>query len=152
MRAILVALLLPGLAQAQVVQDCADASWVASPANIAEPWAERSRTYAEGAIRVAMLDTGGEPVCCAAHLLVLSPAGGGDEPEYRACRVISAAESLGFYDLDIPGIAASSDPARGLLLSVPVAHWTEAVDLGRPPIWERMAVRINQAAGTVEVE
>lgn len=152
MRALLAAALLPGLAQAQIVQDCRDADWTANPANIAEPWAEQSRSYANGAIRIALIDTGGEPVCCAAHLLVLSPAGGQDGPAYRACRLVSGAAGQGFFDLDIPGTTASYDPARGLLLSVPVAHWTEAVEMGRPPIWERMEVRVNQATGTVEVE
>ncbi len=141
----------PGLAQ--VVTDCADAPWIASPANIVEPWAEQARTYANGAIRIAHLDTGGEPACCPSHLLVLSPSGSGvDGPEFRACRVVSGAEGLGFYDLDIVGTTARYDPARGLLLSVPVAHWTEAVELGRPPIWERLELGINQATGAVTLE
>ena len=152
MRALILALFLPGLAQAQVVTTCDEAGYVANPANIGEPWDTHSRTYANGAIRVALLDTGGEPVCCAAHLLVLSPAGGVDEPEYRACRVISASEGMGFFHVDIPGITASYDPARGLLLSVPVAHWHQGVEMGRPPITERMEVRINQARGSVAVE
>lgn len=152
MRTLLALTLLPGLAQAQVVQDCRDADRIASPANIAEPWAEQSRTFADGAIRIALIDTGGEPVCCSAHLLVLSPAGGQDEPAYRACRIVSGSEGQGFFDLDIPGTRASYDPARGLLLSVPVAHWTKAVELGRPPIWERMELRVNQATGTVDFE
>lgn len=150
--ALSVALVVPALAQAQVVQTCEAAGYIASPANIFEPWAEHSRTYANGAIRIAHLDTGGEPVCCASHLLVLSPAGGVDEPEYRACHVVSAGGGLGFNRVDIPGTTASYDPARGLLLSVPVWHWHDGMNQGRPAIVERMEVRINQAAGTVVVE
>ena len=152
MRALVLALLLPGLAQAQVVTPCDEAGYIASPANLAEPWDTHSRTYANGAIRVALLDTGGEPVCCAAHLLVMSPSGGEDGPEYRACRVISGGNGMGFFFIDIPGITASYDPARGLLLSVPVDHYHPGVEEGRPAIAERMEVRIDQARGTVEVE
>lgn len=153
MRPIALALaLLPLGAQAQVIQDCQQVPWLASPANITEPWADHSRTFANGNIRVALLDTGGEPVCCAAHLLVLMPVGGQDEPVYRQCSVVSGAQGLGFFTLDVAGIAASYDPARGLLLSVPLTHWTEAVETGADPIADRMELRINQAAGTLALE
>jgi hypothetical protein len=143
---------LPVPALGQVVQDCQDSGYVVSPANLVEPWSTHSRTFANGAIRIAVLDTGGEPACCSAHLLVLYPAGGRDEPDYRACVVISGTPGLGFLWVDIPGTTASYDPARGLLLSVPVTHWHDGVELGRPGIVERMEVRVNQAAQTVEVE
>ena len=141
---------LPGLAAAQVITDC---DWIGNPSNILEPWSETSRTFANGAIRVAWLDTGGEPVCCSSHLLILSPSGdGSDEPAYRQCRVASAQPGSGFFALDIPGITASYDPAKGLLLSLPVGHWHEGIEQDRPPIWERMEIRINQATGDVRIE
>lgn len=138
-----------GAALGQVVSGC---DWIANPANIAEPWAEQSRTYANGAIRVALLDTGGEPVCCSAHLLVLAPSAPGDGPVHRQCFVVSGAPGLGFYSIGIAGIDASYDPAQGLLLSVPVFHWHQGVELGQPGIAERMELRINQALGSVVVE
>ncbi|GAB4265187.1 MAG: hypothetical protein Kow0013_13100 [Pararhodobacter sp.] len=137
-------------AGAQVVTDC---GWIGSPANIVEPWEQHSRTFANGNIRVAWLDTGGEPVCCSSHLLVLSPSGNGsDGPVYRQCRVVSARAGEGFFAVDVPGITATYDPARGLLLSVPVGHWHPAMESGAPPIWERMDIRINQATGAVRYE
>ena len=141
---------LPLNATAQIITEC---DWAANPANIFEPWEEHSRTFANGAIRVALLDTGGEPACCARHLLILSPSGNGaDEPIFRQCRVASAQVNSGFYDIDVPGISASYDPAKGLLLSVPVGHWHEGIDSGRPPIVERMEIRINQSTGLVGIE
>ena len=143
-------LALPLPAAAQVVSDC---DWVANPANILEPWDAHTRTYANGAIRVAALDTGGEPVCCSAHLLVLSPSGAGtDEPVYRQCRVVSAQPGMGFYSLDIAGIEARYDPAKGLMLSVPVGHWHSGMDAGAGPIPERLEVVINQASGAVTAD
>lgn len=137
-------------ALAQVVTEC---GWIGTPANILEPWDRFSRTFANGAIRVARIDTGGEPVCCAQHLLVLAPSGNGsDEPVYRQCLVVSAQPGLGFYEVDVARIAASYDPSRGLLLSVPVGHWHHGLEQGNPPIWEPMFVRINQATGEVSVE
>lgn len=151
MRLTLAALLaLSTPAAAQIVTEC---EWIGAAQNILEPWEVHSRTYANGAIRVAVADTGGEPACCSSHLMVLSPSGDGrEDPVWRQCRIVSASEGLGFYAIDIPGIIASYDPARGLLLSVPVAHWHDGVNDGRPPIPERMEVRINQANGSVTVE
>jgi hypothetical protein len=137
-------------AAAQVVTEC---DWIGTAANIVEPWETQSRTFANGNIRVAWVDTGGEPVCCSSHLMVLSPSGDGhDEPIYRQCRLVSAQPGAGFFTVDVPGIAASYDPALGLLLSVPVGHWHHAMETGAAPIWERMEVRINQATGVVSIE
>ncbi|MFN3954449.1 MAG: hypothetical protein ACK4LQ_08335 [Pararhodobacter sp.] len=141
-------ILAPGAA-GQVVEDC---GWIANPAHIAEPWAEHARSYANGAIRVALLDAGGEPVCCAAHLLVLAPSSPAEGPIHRQCFVVSGAPGRGFHGIDIAGIVASYDPAQGLLLSVPVFHWHEGIGHGQSGIAERMELRIDQALGSVTVE
>jgi len=146
--AVLVAFSAP--VNAQVITECD--GWLASPANIVEPWELNSRTYANGAIRVAWIDTGGEPVCCSSHFLVLSPSGEVDGPAYRQCRIVSAQPGLGFYGIDIQGIVASYDPNSGLLLSVPVDHWHQGMETGAPPIPDRMDIRINQATGSVTYE
>lgn len=133
-----------------MVEEC---GWVGSPANILEPWDRFSRTFANGAIRVAQLDTGGEPVCCAQHLLVLAPSGNGsDGPVWRQCLVVSADSGQGFYEVDVAGITASYNPAKGLLLSVPVADWSDDLPDGAPPVFRPIGVRINQATGVVAIE
>ncbi|MBE1295176.1 hypothetical protein [Phycobacter azelaicus] len=122
--------------------------WVASAANLVSPWEENSRTYANGAIRIALLDTGGEPVCCSRHLLILSP-----DPEYgQACNVLSFGQGMGYYEIFLPKVRSSYDPARGLSLVVPVGQFdpdTGRVDLGR---LSAVVVTINQATGQVTVE
>ena len=140
------AFVLPALATAQVVTEC---GWVGSPANIVEPWQAHSRTYANGAIRIALLDTE-EPVCCAAHLLVLSPSGDDEGPAYRQCHVISDRDGgLGFNLIDFEAISASYDPALGLRLEVPFWRYTDGRDRGLPGA---LALRINQATGAVTLE
>jgi hypothetical protein len=138
---------LPLTLSAQAVHEC---GWVGNPGNIAEPWDSNTRTFANGRIRVALLDTGGEPACCSVHLLILSPSGQDEGPEYRQCRVVSdQQEGIGFSDLDLAGIAASYDPARGLRLDVPVWRYIDGTTRGTPG---RVAVRINQATGSVAIE
>src|SRR5215813_6366189 len=34
----------------------------------------QTKSYAEGKIRIAHVDTDGEPVCCSSHLLILIPS------------------------------------------------------------------------------
>lgn len=139
----------PVAATAQAVSTC---GWIGSPANIMEPWEANTRSFANGNIRVARVDTGGEPVCCSSYLLVLSPSGESDGPSFRQCRIVSAQPGQGFFDVDIAGIAASYDPRQGLLLSVPVAEWHPGMETGAPPIRDRLDIRINQATGSVTTE
>ncbi|KPQ07962.1 MAG: hypothetical protein HLUCCA12_02515 [Rhodobacteraceae bacterium HLUCCA12] len=142
----LAAAALPGRAAAQVIDRCGR---MASPASIAEPWAQYSRRFANGAIRIALLDTGGEPVCCAVHLLILSPM---PEGPGRQCHVASDAPGTGFLDIDFDGIESSYDPARGLGLDVPVSRWDPGAETGGVGVGDRMTIRINQATGAVTVE
>lgn len=122
--------------------------WVASVHNIWEPWEDYTRTFASGNIRIVAMDTGGEPTCCAEHLVILSP-----HPEWgRSCTVLSSNESLGFNRMYFDEITASYDPAKGLLLSVPVSYYdyeASGVERFEP---ETFNIRINQATGTVELE
>lgn len=139
-----------GVAGAQVLHDCE--GFVASPANIAEPWEKWSRSFADGAIRVALVDTGGEPVCCAVHLLVLSPSGSGEhEPAFRQCHVVSQKDWLGWLDIDFDTLVASYDPARGLLVEVPALVY-DGVMGADPEATTMLRVRINQATGAVTLE
>ena len=144
---ILVAVLALALpATGQTVSDACD--WRASPVNIAEPWEANSRTFADGAIRIALLDTE-EPACCAFHLLILSPSGSDEGPGWRQCHIVTdTAEGLGFMSIDFSAIAASYDPARGLRLDVPFLRYTDD-GIGHPG---SLSVRINQSTGSVVLE
>ncbi len=134
-----------GPASAQSLEPC---NWVASAANLVAPWEENSCTYANGAIRVALLDTGGEPVCCSRHLLILSP-----DPEYgQACNVLSQEQGTGYYEIFLSKTRSGYDPARGLSLIVPVGQFdpdTGGVDRGS---LSAVMVTINQATGRVTLE
>lgn len=138
-------LAMPAVAQAQVIRDCGR---VGNPAAIVEPWAENTRSFANGAIRIALLDTGGEPACCSVHLLVLIPTPPQDGPVTRQCLVLSAEEEMGFFDIGFSGIGASYDPAQGLALDIPVFRFLDGID----SIPDHTRLRISQAHGTVVIE
>jgi hypothetical protein len=81
----------------------------------------QTKSYAEGKIRIAHVDTDGEPVCCSSHLLVFIPS-----PEIGSqCFAVSekaakgSESARGFSSIEFNRIKASYDPRRGLLLNVP---------------------------------
>ena len=80
----------PTIGGAQSVSNC---DWRARADAIAEPWEVNTRTYANGAVRVAMLDTI-EPGAGALHLLVMAPPY--DDLGLRKCDVVSFDGGIGF--------------------------------------------------------
>lgn len=146
MRAALPALLalaaLP--ASAGEVHDCS--GFEASSENIVEPWEENTRTFANGAVRIAVLDTA-EPAAAAFHLLILSPPY--DELGLRQCRVVSFRDGMGYGSMSLEGLDAGYDPATGLTLELPISVYnpeTALFDQGA------LFVTINQATGAVTAE
>ncbi|WP_207102927.1 hypothetical protein [Paracoccus shandongensis] len=134
--------LLAAPALAQQVQPC-DA---VSADSIAEPWEKNIASYAEGQVRVAVLDMV-EPAGGALKLLVISPPR--DEVGYRQCRVVQAGNGLGFYDLDFAKRQSGYDPARGLTLTLPAQHYLPEDPEGG---WYTLSLTINQQTGDITVQ
>lgn len=133
------ALALPHGLAAQEVGEC---DWRASAANIAEPWEANTRSFANGAVRIAVMDTV-EPAAAAFHLLILSPPY--DELGLPQCRILSGIGGQGFATLSLEGMEAGYDPAVGLTLVLAAGRMTtdglaEAASL---------SVTINQATGQI---
>jgi hypothetical protein len=111
----------------------------------------QTRSFAKGEIRIAHVDTGGEPVCCSSHLLVLIPS---DEIGTQCFAVsqkaaTSDASARGFSNIGFSQIKASYDPKRGLLLSVPYTQYNLDDRRGTPGA---MAVRVSLRKGNVTIE
>ena len=133
-------LAVPG--HAQTVWPCD--GWQANARNIAEPWEDSVRTFANGAVRVVMLDTL-EPAFAAYHLMVLSPPY--DELGDRQCRLISAEGENGFAGMMFSQLSAGYDPATGLGLDVPVVvYLTQTGDFQTVGL----GLTINQATGAID--
>ena len=130
-----------GLAQPALAQEVAECDWRAAAQMISEPWEDFSRSFANGAVRVAMLDAI-EPAAGVLHLLVLSPPL--DQLGGRQCRVVSLAGGIGFAGIDFAALEAGYDPARGLTLALAVTIFDGADFV---PRW--LDVTINQASGSI---
>ena len=135
--------MLAGTAQAQSVGEC---DWRASARNLVEPWEQNSRTFANGAVRVALLDTV-EPAAGAFHLLVISPPV--NEMGDPQCRVISYSDSIGFSGLTFGGLQAQYDPAIGLGFAIPGTEYVPEDDTtGYRPIY--LLLTLNQQTGDIQ--
>lgn len=111
----------------------------------------QTKSYSQGKIKIAEIDTDGEPVCCSAHLLVFIPA-----PELGSrCFAVSekAAQddgsARGFSSIGFDKITASYDAAKGLLLTVPYTLYAGGGS-GHP---RTAGLRVDlRGAGSVTVE
>ena len=131
----------PAAAPAQSLVACD--GWQASAQNVVEPWERFSRSFANGDIRVALLDNF-EPAVAAHYLLVLTPPH--DEFGGRTCALVAEDEGHGFAGIDFETISASYDPAVGLTLAMPVQRFMP--DMGEFTT-QRLSVTFNQATGEI---
>ena len=137
-------LLLAGPLQAQQVEvrPCGDGDRVDT---VAEPWESNTATFANGDIRVVLLDMV-EPAGGAWKLAVISPPR--DELGLRQCRFIGA-DGIGFYSLDFAARQARYDPQRGLVLTMPATRYTEHAPEGGH---YTLVMTINQQTGEIATE
>lgn len=139
--AALLAAFLPGAAVAQEIGACDD--WRSSVAMLAEPWEENTRIFANGEVRLALIDTF-EPAAAAFHLIILSPPY--DELGFGQCARVSGAEGSGFAGLDVAATKADYDPAKGLMFTIPATRWIMETDTYVDAV---LTVTLNQATGAI---
>jgi len=132
-------------AQAFNVIEPEPCDWRAAPDAIVEPWEENSRTFANGAVRLALLDTV-EPAAGAFHLLILSPPYG--EMGERQCLVISRGGGMGWAGISFGQMEADYDPARGLVFGIPAQFYDPELSFQNPMFLE---ITLRQDTGEVTV-
>ena len=108
---------------------------------------EEHEEFYQGQVRVALIDTGGEPVCCSAQLLILIPdraegAGG------RMCRLVGDTGTMGYESIDFARLTTRYDAGRGLLIAFPFTRYVD----GLSHTSGVARVRVNVERGTVRAE
>lgn len=134
MRTLAALMLCAAPAAAQTVEDC---DWRTDMRFIAEPWEENTRTFANGAVRLVLIDTW-EPAATPFQIVAISPPYG--EMGWPQCRAIGA-----FAGIDFAALEAGYDPTMGLQFTVPVEDWVQ--DLVTLP--RLLQITLNQATGNV---
>jgi hypothetical protein len=128
----LIALVLSSVtAQAGVVGECGTLNALE---NLAEPWEKNTKTFYNGQVRIALVDTGGEPVCCSTHLVIMVPQE--DEMGGSKCMVYSQVKYsdeeipsyMGFQNIDFQNIQANYVSGKGLTLSIPYTTYIDGID------------------------
>jgi hypothetical protein len=112
-----------------------------------------TRSFSQGKIRIAHVDTDGEPVCCSSHLLIIIPARELGSQCFALSDEAASDKSewpRGFSNLAFAKISASYDPNRGLLLSVPYELYDLDGGKGKPGMTR---VRVDlRGDGAVTIE
>jgi hypothetical protein len=132
-------------ASAVSAQTAFPCDWQARADSIVEPWEENSKTFANGAVRVALLDTI-EPAAAAFYLLVLHPPF--DEVGGRTCTVVGLDDGLGYAAIFFSELEAGYDPAQGLLLTVPAVIYLPEQSFQNSTA---LTIAVNQSSGDVTV-
>ncbi len=106
------------------------------------------RTFAEGSIRVAHVSTE-EPVAAPDHVLIFVAV----EPMGVECFAISeTAQGRGFGSVDMAGLHASYDAAKGLALTFPVKRYDNETGTTKPAGEVKVNVSRKGGANAVKVE
>lgn len=120
--------------------------------NIVVPSIDTPRYFASEEIGIWHVNTGGEPVCCSSHVVIISPNPNSDTGGNQ-CRLLSNNDSNGFSDLSVKDTKASYNAKVGLLLSIPVRFYNaEDLDPNDPSLSGVVKIRINQEDGSVTLE
>lgn len=133
------------VASASSAQTAFPCDWQARADAIVEPWEENSKTFANGAVRVALLDTI-EPAAAAFYLLVLHPPF--DEVGGRSCTVIGLDDGLGYAAVFFNELEAGYDPAQGLIFKVPAVIYLPEQSFQNSTL---LTIAVNQSSGDVTV-
>ncbi|MGH1463742.1 MAG: hypothetical protein ACRBBQ_00130 [Cognatishimia sp.] len=131
------------LATQSAAQEIADCDWRARADAIVEPWQDNTRSFANGDVRLALLDTI-EPAADAFHILLLSPpydALGG-----RQCKTIGVSGGVGFSGADFETLTAQYDPALGLTFAMEVTTYDPEYEF----LSGTLIFALNQSTGAIE--
>lgn len=115
---------------------------------IAMPWEKNTRVFYNGQVRVTLMDTGGEPVCCSMHLMILLPVHQDGMDDTSSCFMADNDGGVGFVGIDFAHIATRYDAGKGLLISFPYDVYND----GKPGRSGVGRVRVNVAKGTAVAE
>jgi hypothetical protein len=135
--------LLVAMPYGAVAQEVGECDWRASAQFIAEPWEGNTRSFADGDIRMTIMDTG-EPAAGSFYLMILSPPYDDAGPH---CAILGLeAAGMGFAGLWMEGAEAKYDPARGLSVVLPAHRWWPDTDTYSDAT---LSVTINQNTGAI---
>ena len=110
--------------------------------HIVEPWEASTATFANGDVRIALIDTG-EPQNTPYHLLVLSPSVGAASG--RTCQVLSWSGNTGWGFIAFESLYAEYDPAKGLFIQFEGFVPPEEVTI--PQV---ISFTLNQSTGQID--
>lgn len=130
----------PGLAQTAVACD-----GMTDFDAIVEPWEDNSRTFANCALRLALIDMI-EPAASAFHIMILHPPR--DGLGVRQCTTVGQAHGVGYAAIFFEDLSARYDPASGLTFKVPVIIFLPDQNFQNSAL---LSISVDQSTGDIRV-
>lgn len=130
-----------GTAHAAEVRDCAAAN--VDLRSLVTPVSKHSRTFYKGKVSVFEINQV-EPACCAAGIAFVLPDSDSETGDLKCIAV------TGLYRTNLGSARTSYDPAKGLLLLLPVTVNERGVDAA--PLASTLHLRLNLKTSTVVIE
>lgn len=112
---------------------------------IAEPWEENTATFANGEVRLAILDTW-DPANYPMHLMILYISPRLVEAEGRACVIISDFQGYGFQTLTLEGMGVNYEASTGLTFKLAGSRYDPQTSVVSPGA---LTVILNRASDQV---
>ena len=144
MKNMIIAGVLASVATMSGAQEAVDCDWQARADAIVEPWEDFSRTFANGNVRLALLDSV-EPAAAAFHILIISPPY--DELGVRQCKTLGLGGGMGFSGVTFEALDAAYDPSVGLIFDLPVSTYDGS---SGEFISGDLLFTLNQATGQID--
>lgn len=140
----------PAVAKSVSVNDCDEKDSIQA---LVEPWEKNSRRFYNDKVRIAYLDTGGEPACCSGWLIVImpNPVEENEPMEGPVCKLIGNKGGTGFLGVGFENLKAEYDPKKGLLVTFPFQEYNPDGD-GVTHNSRIGKFRLNLQKGTVTPE
>lgn len=93
---------------------------------IAEPWEANTRRFADGQVRLVVMDTY-EPALGALYLMVLFGPMGEEGADFRTCMLVSNG-FLGFPNMTLEGLHAKEIEGMGMIFEVATTFYNPEED------------------------
>lgn len=110
------------------------------------------KEYYQGAVKVFLVDTLGEPACCSSSLVIYLPKLNAELAGESECYWVVNAQQMGFMSIDFKKIKSDYNPLEGLTLAFPYSLYSDIYgEQKRPTPYSRVGkIIINLVEGTVK--
>ncbi len=105
------------------------------------------KDFAKGAVRLFVMDTDGEPVCCSMFANLIVHDSSSEIGGYKCLNIRAPTSTGGVSSLNMSKVSSSYNSKLGLTLEIPFGFYTDGVS----STVKSVKLLVNQKKGTVKI-